>query len=199
MAEQLKVGDSIPPFLAKDQEGYNVTDQDVIGCPLVIYFYPKDDTPGCAKEACSFEKNIAQFDKLQTLVVGVSPDTVESHKEFIKKHNLEFHLLSDEKKDMCHMFGVLDEKKNVIRTTFAIDIFGVIRWMEKPVEIKGHVDRALKAVEKHCLDNVPRYDDFEADYAKFLKGSLELSEDEKEMEKKIMKEFGLKENDLKEK
>lgn len=196
MAEELKVDSSIPPFFLKDHEGFDVTDEDVIGCPLVIYFYPKDETPGCTEEACSYRDNMQKFDMLQTLVIGVSPDSVESHKKFVKKHKLEFSLLSDEKKDMARMFGVLNDKDEIIRSTFVVDSQGIVRWMEKPVDIKGHTERVLNAVEKFCKEDVIKFDDFEQDYADFLHGNLNMNEDEKKMEKEIMEEFGIKKSDL---
>jgi len=197
MAEELKVGDTIPPFFLKDHEGYDVTDEDVIGSPIVIYFYPKDDTPICTDEACSFRDSMEKFDLLQTLVIGVSPDTVESHKKFIEKNKLEFSLLSDEKKDMARMYGVLDDKEALVRATFVIDSQGVVKWVEKPVDVKGHAERVLKALEEHCKEEVIKFDDFEQDYQDFLTGGEEMDLDEKKMEAEIMEEFGIKKGDIK--
>lgn len=197
MAEELKVGAKVPPFFVKDQEGYNVSDQDVIGSPIVFFFYPKDDTSECTKEACAFRDKMTKFDEMQVLLVGVSPDSVSSHKAFIDKNKLEYSLLSDEKKDMCRMFGVLNDKDEVVRATFVVNSQGIVKWMEKPVKVDGHVDRVVQALNEHCSKELARYDDFEGDYAEFLKGSLELTEEEKELEKKIMKKFGIKESDLK--
>lgn len=199
MAEELKVGDTIPPFFLKDHEGYDVTDEDVVGSPMVIYFYPKDGTPGCTEEACSFRDNMEKFDLLQTLVIGVSPDSVESHKKFIKENKLEFSLLSDDKKDMARMYGGLNDKEELVRTTFVIDSQGVVKWMEKPVDVKGHTGRVLKALEEHCKEEVIKFDDFEQDYEDFLKGGEEMDMDEKKMEAEIMEEFGIKKSDIKDK
>ncbi|NGX42707.1 MAG: putative peroxiredoxin bcp [Chlamydiae bacterium] len=198
MVEELIVGDTIPPFHVKDHEGYEVTDEDVVGTPLVLYFYPKDETPGCTEEACSFRDNMGKFDNLHALVLGVSPDSVESHKKFLEKHKLPFSLLSDEKKDMCKMFDVLQDD-NVVRTTFVINPRGIIRWIEKSVDVKGHTERVIKAIEEHCQEPNLKYRNVEKDYADFLQGSLGVTEDEKALEKKIMKEFGIKEDDLQEK
>ena len=197
MADELNVGDKIPPFFVKDHEGFNVSDQDVIGTPMVIFFYPKDGTETCTKEVCAFRDNMLKFDEKQVLLVGVSPDSVDTHKDFIEKNKLELSLLSDEKKDMCRMFGALDDKDEVVRTTFVINSQGQVKWMEKPVKVDGHVDRVLQALEEHCKNELARYDDFEGDYAEFLKGNLELTDEEKKLEKEIMKEFGIKEGDFK--
>ena len=196
MVKGLKVGDKIPRFHVKDHAGYSVREEDVIGTPLVIYFYPKDQTPTCTKEACSFQNSLPKFDQLQVLVLGVSPDSVGSHKKFIEKNNLQFSLLSDAKKDMCKKFGVLKGDK-VIRSTFVVNARGVIQWIEKPVKVEGHVKRVLEAIKEHCSEDLVRYKGFEEDYADFLKGRLELTEDEEVLRKKIMKKYGIQERDLK--
>lgn len=199
MSEELQVGKSIPPFFLKDQEGYNVRDDDVVGTPLVLFFYHKDGIPICTEEVCGFRDQLEKFDILQTLIVGVSPDSVESHKKFITDNKLKFSLLSDEKKDMCRMYGVLNDKEQVIRTTFVINSRGVVKWMEKPVHIKGHIDRVLKAVEEFCKEEVINFDDFQKDYADFLQGSLKPSKNQKQIQEQIMKEFGIKKSDIEKK
>lgn len=145
MGYKLNVGDRIPHFKTKDNEGYDLTDEDLIGSPTVVYFYPKDDTPGCTKEACSFRDNMTQMDSLDTLVIGISPDNSDSHQNFIEKHSLNFTLLPDEKKELCKKFDVLKDN-NVERTTFVIDADGFIRWIERPVNLEGHIERVLKAI-----------------------------------------------------
>jgi peroxiredoxin Q/BCP len=192
MAEELKVGSSIPPFFLKDHEGFDVTDEDVLGTPLVLYFYAKDATPTCTEEACAIRDNQQKFDLLQTLVIGISPDSVESHKKFLHDNKLQFSLLSDVKKDMAQMFGVLNEKNEVIRTTFVIDSQGVIKWMEKPVNVKGHIERVLKAIEEHCKEEVIKFDEFEQDYADFLQSKKQTPDEQKGQ---IKPEFGIKKND----
>lgn len=196
--EELKVGDNIPPFLAKDHEGFDVTDEDIIGTPLVIYFYPKDDTPTCTEEACAFQENMDKFDDLQALVLGVSPDSIDSHKVFFEKNKLEFSLLSDEKKDMCQMFGVL-KGDEVERATFVINSEGEVMWMEKPVDVKGHTDRVIKALQEHCKDELINFEDFDRDYEEFMGKALGEPPDEEKIRKEIMKEHNLKESDLKKK
>ena len=195
MADKPKIGSKIPPFYAQDQKGLFVRDDDFLGIPFVLYFYPKDETPGCTQEACSFTDSINSFNNLQVLVIGVSPDSAESHEKFIKNRKLSLSLLSDEKKDMCSMFDVLDARGNVIRTTFVIDAAGVICWMEKPVQIEGHVDRVLKAVKQHCKHKVFDFDNFKRDYDRFLAGQIITEEDRayldkflKEREEKKQKE-----------
>lgn len=194
----VKVGDKIPPFLAKDHEGFDVTDEDVIGTPLVIYFYPKDGTPICTDEACAFRDSMGQFDEKQALVLGVSPDGVDSHKSFLAEQKLEFSLLSDEKKDMFRNFGALDGEE-VIRATYVVNSEGEVKWMEKPVDVKGHVDRVLKALDEHCSEEVISFDDYDRDYEEFMGKALGEAPDEKKIRADIMKKFNLKDSDLKEK
>ena len=145
MPNKLNVGDKMPSFRCKDEEGHVVTNDDVIGTPLVIYFYPKDDTPTCTVEACSFRDYVATLENTDTLVLGVSPDSVESHLQFIEKHDLNFTLLADTSKEMCHAFDVLKDDR-VERTTFVIDPDGIISWVERPVNVEGHAERVLKAI-----------------------------------------------------
>lgn len=154
MAKLLEVGDSIPKFKLKDAEGFDFTDEDFIGAPLVLFFYPKDDTPGCTKEACSFRDNIERLDALDVIVVGVSPDSQDSHEKFIEKHGLNFTLFADTTKDLCRTFGVLREEEvdgkkveRLERSTFLIDYDGTIQWIERPVSVEGHVDRVITAVQ----------------------------------------------------
>ena len=134
------------------------------------------------------------LDALATLIIGVSPDTVESHKKFIKNHRLEHSLLSDERKEMCHRFGVLEGDK-VIRSTFLIDSEGMICSIEKPANVEGHVDRIIAAVKEHCPASVIKFDDFNADYAEFLQGGFNLQESEKEIKQKIKTKFHLQDGD----
>jgi peroxiredoxin Q/BCP len=153
MTVMLQVGDLIPSFKLKDAEGLEFTDEDFIGAPLVLYFYPRDDTPGCTKEACSFRDNLSKLDALDVIVVGVSPDSQESHEKFIEKHNLNFTLFADTTLELCKTFGVIQETikdgksaPHFERTTFLIDYDGTIRWIERPVKVEGHVERVIEAV-----------------------------------------------------
>ncbi len=156
MDKVLNVGDKIPFFKTKDMDGHAITTQDMIGAPLVLFFYPKDETPGCTKQVCSIRDSIDQFKQNDVLIVGISPDSNDSHKKFIKNHQLNFPLLSDEGFELCHKFGVVKEKivegKKFIgiqRTTFFIDRDGVIQWIERPVNVEGHTERLSAAVQEY--------------------------------------------------
>lgn len=152
MQYRINVGDAIPEFAAKDQEGFEITTEDLFGSPVVLYFYPKDDTPGCTKEACSFRDNMQRLEKFDVVVIGVSPDSDASHRDFIQKHSLNFSLLQDPNKEVCKKFDVIREddqgKIFLERTTFFIDRDGIVQWLERPVAVDGHVDRVIAAIEK---------------------------------------------------
>lgn len=148
MAKLIKKGDPLPRFKATDSEGYKVADEDIVGSPIVIFFYAKNDSERTEQEIKSFRDNMKYFDKMNTLVIGVSPDFKESHQALIKKHKLNFALFSDENKELCRIFGVLKDNK-VVRSTFVVDCDGIIQWIEKPVKILGHVKRVFQAVKKH--------------------------------------------------
>jgi peroxiredoxin Q/BCP len=173
MPHQIKVGEPMPQFHVKDHDGYFLTDEDLLGTPLVIFFYPKDSTPGCTKQACSFQSNMDTFDKLDVLVLGVSSDDLTSHNKFIKDNKLEFTLLCDTEKKMAESFGVIKDGKPE-RTTFLIDATGVIRWMEKVTEIEGHIERVIKAVHDHIPPEgrSELIGDVEKNYKDFLKESI---------------------------
>ena len=154
MSYKLNVGDHMPAFKAKDSTGHIFTSDDVLGGPVVIYFYPKDDTPGCTKEACSFRDHIDNLDEYDAILIGISPDGAQSHESFIEKHKLNFTILSDESLEVCRKFDVMRDSANgkttpsVERTTFIIDARGIICWIERPVNIEGHVERVLKALHE---------------------------------------------------
>lgn len=140
-----KIGDLVPKFDALDG---------LIGHSFVLYFYPKDDTPGCTKEACELRDVQSELSQLKTLVIGVSPDTTASHDKFKNKYHLNFKLVSDPSNEICRLFGVWEEKNvfgkktwGVIRTTFVVDAKGIIRWIEKPVQVEGHAQRVLQALQ----------------------------------------------------
>lgn len=159
MKYKINVGDAIPQFSIEDQEGFEVTDEDLIGSPLVLYFYPKDDTPGCTTEACEFRDRMDDLEELNTIVVGVSPDSAESHQKFINKHKLNFTLLCDNKLELARKFDTL--RDNIPeRTTFVIDADGIIRWIERPVDLKGHFERVYAAVQEIADE----YDDEDYEY-----------------------------------
>jgi len=105
----LKVGDKAPSFKLKNQNDKTVSLSDLKGEPVVLYFYPKDDTSGCTKEACNFRDEFPKFKKSKAEIIGVSADSVESHKKFAEKYKLPFNLLSDEKKEIIENYGVWQE------------------------------------------------------------------------------------------
>lgn len=155
MAYKLNVGDKMPTFKAKDAAGHTFSSDDVMGGPVVIYFYPKDETPGCTQEACSFRDNIDGFDENDAILIGISPDPAHSHESFIEKYELNFTLLSDESLDVGRKFDVIREKNvngksalGLERTTFVIDSRGIISWIERPVNVEGHTERVLKALQE---------------------------------------------------
>lgn len=145
---KLEVGDTITPFELNDQNGDSFTSDELYEAPSIIYFYPKDDTPGCTTEACYFRDSLERFNDLSVRVVGISPDSSSSHKEFADKYNLNFTLLADTEKVVCKQFGVLKETGGVERTTFLVDGEGVIQWIERPVKVEGHIERLLHAVRE---------------------------------------------------
>ena len=106
----VEVGKPAPDFTLQDQLGKKVTLSKLKGSPIVLYFYPKDDTPGCTKEACAFRDAFAEYEKLGAKILGVSPDGVESHAKFVKKHELPFTLLADTEHKVCEAYGVWKEK-----------------------------------------------------------------------------------------
>lgn len=154
--QNISIGNKIPTFSVKDHEGIEIDSEDLIGSPFILYFYPKNDTPGCTQEACEFRDELESFESLDTLVIGVSPDDSESHARFIKKNRINFTLVCDGNFDLARKFEVTKEKEvdgkqtlGITRSTFFIDSSGIIRWMEKPVIVDGHIERTLAAVKKH--------------------------------------------------
>lgn len=147
----LEIGQKVPPFKAKDFVDDMITEDDFLGSPVVIYFYPKDDTPGCTKEACSFRDAMPKLEHKNVMVVGISPDSPSSHQNFIDKHNLNFPLIADEDLSLAKLFGVLKPKEgggfSLIRSTFVCDSEGIIRWVESPVQVEGHVERVEAALD----------------------------------------------------
>lgn len=148
MSNILEVGQEIPDFQAKDFEGNPVVKDDFLGGPFVIYFYPKDNTPGCTKEACNFRDVMESFDDFDVMVIGVSRDDAASHEKFMNEHQINFPLITDENGDMAKQFGVLDSNGNYIRSTFLCDEDGIVQWVESPVSVEGHAERVLEAIEE---------------------------------------------------
>ena len=141
----LQVGEKAPAFKLKNQDGKIISLTDLKGKKVVLYFYPKDDTPGCTKEASAFRDEFPKFGSLNAVILGVSPDSAESHKKFIAKYKLPFDLLSDENKEVVEKYEVWKEKNNygkiymgVERTTYIIDENGLITKIFNHVKVKGH-------------------------------------------------------------
>ena len=149
----IEEGQPAPDFTLLDQEGKAVTLSALKGRPIVLYFYPKDDTPGCTTEACAFRDAEADYQAAGAKVLGVSPDDVKSHGKFAAKHNLRFPLLADTETKVCQLFGVWKEKSmygktsmGVERTTVLIDGQGVVRKVFPKVKVPGHSDAVLEAL-----------------------------------------------------
>lgn len=148
----IKEGATAPAFKAKNADGETVSLKDLRGHKVVLYFYPKDDTPGCTKEACSFRDAFAKFKKRGITVLGVSPDSETSHKKFEAKYKLPFSLLSDADRSIAEAYGVWGEKKfmgrtymGVHRTTFLIDEKGKIKKVFEKVKPEDHASEVLEA------------------------------------------------------
>ncbi len=146
----LDVGDKAPDFSLKSDEDNTISLSRMKGKKVVLYFYPKDDTPGCTKEACSFRDGFSVIQKKGAIVLGVSTDSVESHKKFKEKFNLNFPLLSDADKKVVNAYGVWKEKAlygrkymGIERTTFVIDENGKIKRVFPKVKVDGHYDEVL--------------------------------------------------------
>jgi len=151
---KLEAGQPAPLFTLTDQEGREVRLESFRGRPVVLYFYPKDDTPGCTTEACGFRDARADYEAAGAVVLGVSPDDVESHRKFAAKHDLNFTLLADPDKTVCQAYGVWKEKTmygrkswGVERTTFVIDRNGQIVTIFPRVKVDGHVEAVLKVIQ----------------------------------------------------
>lgn len=147
----LKAGDQAPSFEGIDQDGNPIKLSDYSGKKLVLYFYPKDNTPGCTAESCNLRDNYDQLIKQGYAVVGVSPDAEKSHKKFIEKYELPFPLIADTDKKVHEMFGTWGEKSmygrkymGTIRTTFIIDENGMIEEVIEKVKTKDHTAQILK-------------------------------------------------------
>lgn len=146
--ERVKIGKIAPDFELKDQNGITHILSSYIGkSNVVLYFYPKDDTPGCTKEACSFRDDISAFDSLNTVILGVSVDDIESHKLFENKYELNFTLLSDQNKEVSEKYNVLSPKGKSKRYTFIIDKKGIVRRIYEKVDIGIHSKEIINYIK----------------------------------------------------
>lgn len=150
---KLSVGDPVPAFELEADDGQTVSAKSLQGSKYVLYFYPKDDTPGCTTEACDFRDNMARLQGAGYRVFGVSPDSLKSHGKFRDKYELNFPLLADPDHVAAEAFGVWREKQNygktylgLVRSTFVVDADGTLSHVYDNVKAKGHVERVLKDV-----------------------------------------------------
>jgi len=149
----IETGKKAPDFSLLNQDGKKISLKDFLGKKVVLYFYPKDDTSGCTKEACNFRDEFPKFTKTKAVILGVSPDSVKSHKKFAEKYDLNFDLLADEEKKVVEKFEVWKEKSmygrkymGVERTTFIIDEKGKIKNIFNKVKVDGHNKEVLEAL-----------------------------------------------------
>ncbi len=147
----LKVGEKAPEFELLNQDGIKISLKDFVGKRVVLYFYPKDDTPGCTTEACEFTQNYEKFMDKNAVIIGVSPDSIKAHENFIKKFKLKHILLSDSEKEVAKSYGAWGVKKNygreyegIIRSTFVIDEGGKISKIYSNVKAKDHAFKVLE-------------------------------------------------------
>ena len=149
VAQEIKVGSKIPEFKLLDQSGKEFDIKDVLGKKkLVIYFYPKDETPGCTKEACSFRDQFEVFQKANAMIIGISGQSVESHKEFAENHKLPFTLLSDKGNEVRKLFGV-PVSPIPGRVTFVVDKTGkVVYVFDSLMQATRHVDEAIRILKE---------------------------------------------------
>ena len=149
----LEENELAPDFALESDQGETVTLSDLRGKKVVLYFYPKDDTPGCTKEACSFRDDYSQFLGKGAVVIGVSPDPEASHQKFRAKYGLPFYLLSDPEHSVAEMYGAWGEKRSfgrtyegILRTTFVIDEEGVVAKVFENVKPEGHAAEVLEVL-----------------------------------------------------
>jgi len=150
----IEIGQPAPDFSVPGDGGGAVSLSALKGKPVVLYFYPKDDTPGCTKEACGFRDAMPDFSKAKAEIIGVSKDSVRRHDSFKAKYDLNFALASDEDGAICEAYGVWVKKKNygreymgIERTTFLIDEAGIVREIWRKVRVDGHVEAVLEAAK----------------------------------------------------
>jgi thioredoxin-dependent peroxiredoxin len=155
--DTLKIGDHAPDFAAPRDGGGTISLADHAGRPVVLYFYPKDDTPGCTKEAIGFTEAAADFAALGATVIGVSKDPVKKHDKFVAKYDLGIPLISDEDGNICENYGVWVEKSmygktymGIERATYLIGADGKIAQIWRKVKVPGHVEAVLNALREQC-------------------------------------------------
>lgn len=159
---RVDVGDRAPDFSLLDDEGNTVRLSDLRGHRVVLFMYPKDNTPGCTMEACSFRDNFARIQATGAKVFGLSPDSMASHAKFRRRHGLPYPLLVDEGAEVAKAYGAWIEKNmfgrkfwGIERSTFIIDEEGILRKVFRKVRVKGHVDEVLKALASLAQESPP--------------------------------------------
>lgn len=147
---ELSEGKKAPAFTLPNQDGQKISLSDFKGRKVILYFYPKDMTPGCTQEACDFQESLVRFKKKKAVVLGISKDSPARHKKFREKYGLDFDLLSDEDGGVCEKYGVWKEKSlygrkfmGIERTTLVIDEDGKIARIFPKVKVKGHIDEVF--------------------------------------------------------
>jgi peroxiredoxin Q/BCP len=140
---EVTVGQPPPDFTAKDQDGKDIKLSALKGKPVVVYFYPKDETPGCTKEACAFRDAWKDLEKKGVVLIGISTDTAESHKAFAKHHELPFHLVSDESGTIAKAFGVPNRAGFLGRQSFVIGADGNVKKIYRDVDVSKHASEVL--------------------------------------------------------
>jgi len=150
----LQIGDTAPPFTLPTDNGGEINLTTLKGKKVVIYFYPKDNTPGCTTESCDFRDQKPAFEELNAEIIGISKDSVAKHDKFKAKYDFNFPLASDEDGNVCESYGVWKEKSmygksflGIVRSTFLIDENGKIAQIWRKVKVKGHVDEVREAIE----------------------------------------------------
>ena len=152
------VGEKAPDFTLQNQDGKNVTLSQYKGKNIVLYFYPKDMTPGSTTQAYDFRDEYSEFENLNTVVLGVSPDPIERHQKFIEKHGLPFPLLADTENEVAKLYDVWKLKKmfgnefyGIERSTFIIDAEGIVRKEWRKVKVKGHIEETLEFIKENLV------------------------------------------------
>jgi peroxiredoxin Q/BCP len=152
----LKIGDPAPDFTLLSDANEQISLKECRGKKVVLYFYPKDNTPGCTQEACNFRDEFAVFKQHDTVILGISKDGLKNHTKFKTKFQLPFNLLSDEKGDVCAAYGILNKKSlfgrtflGIQRGTFLIDETGIIRAIWRKVKVTGHIKQVLDELNQN--------------------------------------------------
>jgi len=149
----LEIGSQLPAFTAQSNHG-EINSQELVGTPFVLYFYPRDSTPGCTNEAKDFEANLPAFEKLGVKIIGVSRDSIKSHERFAERQGLTFALISDPEETVCNLFAVIKDKnmygrkvRGIERSTFLFNAKGELVEQWRKVRVPGHVEAVLEAAQ----------------------------------------------------